>query len=574
MGPARKSPDKSDKATSAKAAKKTGTAGKAAASTRKKSVEKASKASSPKVAKPKAPGKKSAGKPAVVMSATAAEPGGEPAWFPDDPPYIYLRTPSGASLHDPQQPAEPEYVAWRADGLPVVQMNGWAHRKGQSAEYFREGLVVYPDGHTQGGMSAYLHPDGRRAVRIRNGCAELIDLDGTVLSTSEKLADDAGRNGGQSMGWSPSGSHFVVGNSGLFYVVSFDPPWSKQVSIGVDSARIVAVLDDRRVLNHSAGESIWDVATGTCELRHRNENIAFGGAAAVSPDGKEVVFGGTALQWAPAEDITQLQAIDVGKTRFTEVLGFSPDGSLLLVRSAFARMQVIDWPGGASRQELLMGKDSIYCAAVSRDNRRLVAASRGVLYFWCRDRKARPPPERPKLEECSVPAARREPSGLIPTTAEELEAGIESIEFFSKLGQPLSFDGSLVRIGSFDAWPGSESECVVSLQMQEESWWQAARAAMSAAAVTEDRLERIRVRAARLAERNVQPGPEDDPTSPREVCIAEASTVMRTAAAFLLLGWEWPPDLVEVYLLYRAGHWPCGYGESTSLECPTKLMVY
>lgn len=172
-------------------------------------------------------------------------------------------------------------------------------------------------------------------------------------------------------------------------------------------------------------------------------------------------------------------------------------------------------------------------------------------------------------------AARSNPLREVPRALDELERRVELIAWFSSLGEPSPWDSALHRIGALHDWPGPESEEGGSLLGQMQSWHDGLFAVIGTYEMGKVRsiVDGVSCRVAELAGRALPSDPVNDPYSAETGCVSGAWFSISILAGFLAIGWEAPDDLVELWCLFEAGHWPCAYSVSPDRVSPARLMV-
>ena len=495
-------------------------------------------------------------------------------WVRADPAVVWLRDEAGEYLTgvlDNQPFCEVVGMGWLADGCLVAN-----------------GLVLDGSGCTIGHCSGLLHPSrAERVIFERVGCdqrrAKLLDLEGNELGSSEVLGGIAGPVGKFAASWSPNGQQLAIGAYQALHVVSFDPPRTLACPVGNRAlATLVFVGEDRVAWLARSTLRLLDVSQGNVvgELENEGFNQHYG--LAVSPDGSEIVVGGKLLQRVPADSLAGTIPISVplrprsSVPRYFHVFGFSPDGQTLLV-GAGSELVLVDWPACKSIESFVTGPRQLQSAALSRDGARLAAGGGGVVHFWQRGGRPSTSVEPPRFPVCSMRAARSNQmeSRGFPSTVLELEARVRQMDPFCALGKPSAFDHALKRVGSFEEWPGPDSEEGGYLEHQLNVWWEAAEFALFALGCDRRATYTLsQLAAGRNTSLVVGDDELDDTYSPRGACLFHLDQVMKVTTAFLLVGWPIPEDLQELFLLFEAGHWPCAYSIHPFRESPTRLLVF
>ena len=451
-------------------------------------------------------------------------------------------------------------------------------------EYYWQRLLVDDTGQVRARCLPYPRPGtGQHVARethlVRDARFSLVDPDGSVVATTDMLEDSAGRYGPGSLCWSPDGTRFAIGGYRVLYVVGFERARADRYEIARATLPALVFVDNVSValLDGSTLKKVdADSGTVVSELEDPSFNRNYG--MLCSPDRSELVIGGPVLSRVSVAGCERRSTIDLGSTArrpaYARPLGFAPDGAVLLVSSG-THLCCVSWPGGNLLQSLDLGPDGVGGAAISPDGSRLAATGGGKLHIFTRGGRAPSRLEAPRFVCYSLPAARRRAEPF-PSTLDELYRRARFEALFDNLGKPSPDDDALVRIYDFDDWPGPESEETGSLDVEMQSFintsTQALRVTSADLSGSRPLLDRLREQAA--AKLALRPGEEDDPYSPPTSCLAHFDVLLETIAAFLVLGWQVPEDLVELFLLYEAGHWPCGYSESIgSASAPVKLLV-
>lgn len=498
-------------------------------------------------------------------------------WQPASVPFAYLTEQTGeyvgGSLEDLASLKLPS-LRWDGDNVLVATDRHAPH------------LLVDLQGRVVARVPAYPRPGTTDHVTLeRIGVSDarlrLERADGSLVAATSVMGDSAGQYGARSMAWSPSGRRFVLGAFQYLYCVTIDPVEVSRWEVSRGSIDCLLFLAEDCVA-FVAGTTlkVFDVARGSL-LREKTDNrFLKPWGLLCSPDGTELLVGGRGLTRVRADALEDCVAIELPSSRKQKIapnarpLAFSSDGSLLLATSEQS-LVLIEWPSAKVVATLGVGSHPVQSGALSVANDHIAVAGSGALQFWRRGGHTSAGMAVPQFQTRSVAAVRRTESPF-PRNVEELDARMLEFVSFGNLGKPSQYDDALTRILGFEEWPGPEDERAVSLTTQLQTWIDASQRALLAGgldiASAKPLLERLRLSAERSL--TLSKAEEDDPYAPRYACLTQLELVVRTTAAFLVLGWPVPEDLRELFLLYEAGHWPCGYAEGIGgASDPVKLLV-
>lgn len=167
---------------------------------------------------------------------------------------------------------------------------------------------------------------------------------------------------------------------------------------------------------------------------------------------------------------------------------------------------------------------------------------------------------------------------------ESFLALLETLPWFQCLGQPHERDPEVVRLRSWDAWPGPQGPY--------GDWfgrWQSVVREQLEASYP-DRLETLEPLWQRIERLVLDRAPSQvqlfDPNE--DAWFGPTSCIWGAAYTACLVGWhlalqrDWPPRLTSEWAWYQAGHWPCGYAaeppgycDEASVDYPVgRLLVY
>ena len=157
---------------------------------------------------------------------------------------------------------------------------------------------------------------------------------------------------------------------------------------------------------------------------------------------------------------------------------------------------------------------------------------------------------------------------------EAFVAQLETVPWFSELGQPGPADAEATRIFSWDEWPGPEDPSVNELALGQQALYdgllETAGEKRQEFLALWDRIQETVFRAART---RVPYDPEEDCYHGPTAALWQAAWTAGLIGWCLYVGQPVPGDLREQWQWYLAGHWPAGYSWLSD-DKPGPLLVY
>lgn len=163
---------------------------------------------------------------------------------------------------------------------------------------------------------------------------------------------------------------------------------------------------------------------------------------------------------------------------------------------------------------------------------------------------------------------------LLDPRTEEVDSFVEGlvrVPWFVNLGVVGPNDASVVRIHAFDDWPGPEDPTAELMADRFVRWSEE----LEEAPVTPELRELERLVDERVVSRaswNVDFDPSEDPYHAPSACVMHASVVATLVTRYLFVDEMLPDELVDLWLWFARGHWPCAYHSSSS-RTRGKLIV-
>jgi hypothetical protein len=162
-------------------------------------------------------------------------------------------------------------------------------------------------------------------------------------------------------------------------------------------------------------------------------------------------------------------------------------------------------------------------------------------------------------------------SPAIAPTVEAFLAQLENVSWFSNLGAPTPPDARVVRMLTWDDWPGPEEPAVLELFAREHELYERIIDERDADDGLMGLSKRVRKTVMRSASNNVPFDPDEDPWHAPSAAVWQAAYITELIALCLQTGRDVPPGLHEQWNWFVRGHWPAG---CASLDDPGWLLVY
>jgi hypothetical protein len=493
---------------------------------------------------------------------------------PEEIPHVELRNDKGKLYSPPGISVHSEQIWFEGDEV-LARIQGMG-----------DAVVVGPGGRAARYVAAFPRPGSNQRASFERadggGTFYLEGPDRDILFRTRLLQHNLGRESPASIQWSPSGGVLAVGGQTVLAILNFEAKTCVEWTVSTAAVQAVAWLDDERVALLDGGRlMIWNILTGTLVTEHTDKRFRQLWGLAAAPDRSELFVGGQGLFRVPTADLERAEQVALPVSdpkRSIQVCGFEPNGRALLVASG-TQLFRLAWPT-LTVLECVDVPSGLEAAAANASGDRIVTAGWCNVRFFARGAEGPRHYDMPSFPVRSVPAARRGQSGKFPKTLKALEKRVEAIQPFSQLGEPLPYDKYLTRVSTFKAWGGPESAEDDALSMQVGSWQEATKEAIKIGKKDLAPIKPLIARARDLAEQRIQltPEEEDDNYAPRYAALVYFEEVVRLVATFLLLDEKIPDDLKELFLLFEAGHWPCGYqvdpGPENDEPKVEKLIVY
>jgi hypothetical protein len=154
-------------------------------------------------------------------------------------------------------------------------------------------------------------------------------------------------------------------------------------------------------------------------------------------------------------------------------------------------------------------------------------------------------------------------------------AQLESIPWFSKIGQPIPASCGVKRISWWADWPGPEDDSTDALCYRHQAIYDDI---MADAGHERERLvalwDQIHALVHQLAAPMVPYDDQEDVYYAPNVAVLNAAWTAGLIGILLYLKRKIPDDLQEQWRWYTQGHWPCGYAWVDSEDRYGPLVVY
>lgn len=331
------------------------------------------------------------------------------------------------------------------------------------------------------------------------------------------------------------------------------------------SAQAIALSPDGRlVATRSFGElRVWDVGSNSVVFDVELAGPVSAHGLAFSPDGHCLASsrGKEAIGVWEVPSGKLLQSLE-GKHCYTGSLAFSPAGDQVATGGQDSKVRVWDlrapsWP------QVLEGCSSWARAiAYSPDGQLLVGGDLACVRVWASEASPGALPQPPTAALTRPNARTRSP--FLHQDVASFEVSLGAIAWFSRLGEPSSWDTDCQRIHSWDEWPGPEERGESTLSLQSQSFYDDVFGTGSKA--VSDVFHRVQKQVLDCARNSVPYDEAQDPYHGPTNAVRSAAFACDLIACHLEVGWDVPEDLQELWAWLRAGHWPSGYAGSVDVS--------
>ena len=165
-----------------------------------------------------------------------------------------------------------------------------------------------------------------------------------------------------------------------------------------------------------------------------------------------------------------------------------------------------------------------------------------------------------------------------PDNAQRVErfiAGLDTIPWFSNLGQPTPPEAGVERIYRWEDWPGLEEPGIIDLSQRHQALYDSLIASAEGSADARKGLwDRIHAAVFRAAAPNIPYDPKHDTYHGPTMAVWQAAWTAGLIGLCLQSGRPAPPELREQWDWFARGHWPCGYAGANDDGKPGPLLVY
>ena len=144
-------------------------------------------------------------------------------------------------------------------------------------------------------------------------------------------------------------------------------------------------------------------------------------------------------------------------------------------------------------------------------------------------------------------------------------AALPSIPWFSKIGQPIASDSNVVRILSWDEWPGPEDPDIIELSIRQQALYDVI---MEKSPHETAQLQTLWEQIHRIVFRDAAPSVPYD--SEQDTWHAPTAAVWQAAwnaglmGLCLQLSRPIPEEILEQWEWFSKGHWPSGFACAAS----------
>lgn len=153
-------------------------------------------------------------------------------------------------------------------------------------------------------------------------------------------------------------------------------------------------------------------------------------------------------------------------------------------------------------------------------------------------------------------------------------AQLEEVPWFSNLGRPVSSEEEVVRIATWDDWPGPEEPAILELSSrQQELFDEIMEGAGEQAPQLKMAWDEVHAVVFRTASVRVPYDPAEDAWHGPTAAVWQAAWTAGLIALCLQTSRPIPAELEEQWSWYVRGHWPSGYASWTD-DGLGPLLVY
>lgn len=147
------------------------------------------------------------------------------------------------------------------------------------------------------------------------------------------------------------------------------------------------------------------------------------------------------------------------------------------------------------------------------------------------------------------------------TNVAEFRKALEKITWFLSIGKP---ESGMVRINTWEDWPGPEDPCVVSIHIAQQECYDSFFSATDRAGDFEEIWNSILSVVMNLAKRSVPYSEDEDSWHGPTTAVWHAGWTAALVALHLEAQREIPDELLKQWKWFCAGRWPCAKNKNTT----------
>lgn len=158
-----------------------------------------------------------------------------------------------------------------------------------------------------------------------------------------------------------------------------------------------------------------------------------------------------------------------------------------------------------------------------------------------------------------------------PPSLSDFLASLETVPWFSRIGEPIPDLPNLPRIHEWDEWPGPEDEGVAAIGLREQAFYDELIGEDSSLKGTWDQVHGAVFRRATSA---VPYDAAKDAWHAPSAAVWQAAWTAGLVGLCLALGRSVPEGIQRRWQWFLRGHWPCGYESVSDGGEPGPLVVF